>query len=216
MAGRALAWHAAVMSTRAAHVAHAAVAVVSAASRSPLVRGASAGSVHGLTVWHAFDVIVGAGESGMGLQADNIVRQRSVSPGAKRGVFIGQSPVFKSNGIELRRDRGLRAVEPRLLSGAIGGVLLQALDRGVTRGERLLRVGELLSGCRQIGVQRAHVQHGGDADGKRDQARGELHGELAHAAAASSSGSALAAAGRCCDAYRSYARASFTSYRFAA
>lgn len=205
------------MSTLAAHVAHAAVTVVSAASRSPLVRGASAGSVHGFTVWHAFDVIVGAGESGMGLQADNIVRQKSVSPGAKRGVFIGQSPVFKSNGIELRRDRGLRAVEPGLLSGTVGGVLLQAFDRAVASGERLLRAGELLPGSREVGVQRAHVQRGGDAGGERDQAGCELHGEFAHAVAAwLSSGSAEAVVNGCCDAYRSYARASLTSYRFAA
>lgn len=188
------------MSTLAAHVAHAALTVVSAASSSPLVRGASAGSVHGLTVWQGADVIVGAGESGSGLQADNVVRQTSVSPRAKRGVFIDQSPVFKSNGVELRRNRVLRAVEPRLLSGAAGGVLLQAPDRAVTVGEALPRVGELQPGSRQIRMQLAHVQRAGHAGGKHEQPRGEFRGELAHAAAAASSSASAATGG---DAYRS-------------
>lgn len=63
-AARPLAWHVTIISTLAAHVAQAALAVVSAASRSPLVRGAIAGSVQGLTAWHVFNVIIGAGEWG--------------------------------------------------------------------------------------------------------------------------------------------------------
>ncbi|KUZ74978.1 hypothetical protein WI36_13015 [Burkholderia ubonensis] len=136
------------------------------------------------------------------MQADNVVRQTTVSPGAKRGVFIDQSPVFKSNGVELRRDRVLRAVEPRLLAGAVGGVLLQAPDRTVTVGQALPRVGELLPGGGQIGVQRAHVQRAGRAGGKHEQPRGEFRGELAHAAAAASA-SASSAGAKGCDAYRS-------------
>ncbi|KUZ83277.1 hypothetical protein WI37_04410 [Burkholderia ubonensis] len=135
------------------------------------------------------------------MQADNVVRQTSVSPGAKRGVFIDQSPVFKSNGVELRRDRVLRAVEPRLLAGAVGGVLPQAPDRAVTVGQALPRVAELLPGGGQIGMQFAHVQRAGRAGGKHEQPGGEFRGELAHAAAAPSALSAAGATG--CDAYRS-------------
>ncbi|KWC63053.1 hypothetical protein WL53_09155 [Burkholderia ubonensis] len=133
------------------------------------------------------------------MQADNVVRQTSVSPRTKRGVFIDQSPVFKSNGVELRRNRVLRAVEPRLLSGAVGGVLLQAPDRAVTVGEALPRVGELQPGSRQIRMQLAHVQRGGHAGGKHEQPRSEFRGELAHAAAVASSASAATGG----DAYRS-------------
>lgn len=175
------AWHAAIMSTVAAHVAQAALTSVSAPSSSPLVRGASIGSVQGFTVWHVFDIIAGAGESGTGLQADNVVRQTSISPGAKRGVFIGQSPVFKSNGVELRRDGGLRAVEPSLLSRALGGVLPQARNDAVARGERLLCIDALLSRRRQLGAQPVHVQRYGGAHGERDDSGGEFRGECVHA-----------------------------------
>ncbi|KVA09048.1 hypothetical protein WI42_03750 [Burkholderia ubonensis] len=95
----------------------------------------------------------------------------------------------------------MRAVEPRLLAGAVGGVLLQAPDRAVTVGQALPRVGELLPGGGQIGMQFAHVQRGGRAGGKQEQPGGEFRGELAHAAAASASASSAGATG--CDAYRS-------------
>lgn len=176
------AWHAAIMSTCAAQVAQAAFASVSAASSSPLVPGASIGSVQGFTAWHVFDVSVGAGESGIGLHADNVVRQTSTSPGAKRGVFIGQSPVFKSGGVELRRDRGLRAVEPGLLSGALGGVLPHARDDVVAPGERLSCLDELLPRGAQVGAQRMHDQRRDGARGKRGDAGGEFRGEPVHAA----------------------------------
>lgn len=195
------AWHVAIMSTCAAQVAQAAFASVSAASSSPLVRGASIGSVQGLTAWHVFDVSVGAGESGIGLQADNIVRQTSASPGAKRGVFIGQSPVFKSSGVELRCDRGLRTVEPGLLSCALGRVLAQARDDVVAPGKRLSCIDELLPGGAEVGAQRMQVQRRGGARGKRGDAGGEFRGEPVHAADGAPGGADLPGVGAAgCDA----------------
>ncbi|MBO7934286.1 hypothetical protein J6358_31835, partial [Burkholderia pseudomallei] len=94
------------MSTSDAQRAHAARATCSASLSSPLVRGAIAGIVHGVTAAHSLSEIVGTVEGGACVQAHNIVRQSASSPGAHGGVFIDQSPQFVSIGRERRVDAG--------------------------------------------------------------------------------------------------------------
>jgi hypothetical protein len=187
------------MSTFAAHCAHPAFAVESAVFRSPFVRGIIAGSVQGLTAWHVVKVIVGAGESGACLHAHNVVRQRSVSPGAELGILIDQSPICGLKVAQLPRNLRMRAIELRLLQGFLSGVLLQPVDHVVAIGERASRVVALPLGCGDIRSQSPQV---GGARARRSDDDG--CGAQADSNLAQPVGSLMAAAAAApCAAYRS-------------
>nr|DAF76993.1 MAG TPA: hypothetical protein [Caudoviricetes sp.] len=113
----ARAWQSAIASTVAAHCAHAAFVISSAACMSRFVCGAIAGNAHRVTGWHALKVITGAGEIGACLQAGNVNRQDSISPCTRFGRFIEDSPGCGFDARLRRADLRTRRIEPPLQFG---------------------------------------------------------------------------------------------------
>lgn len=94
-------------------------------------------------------------------------------------------------------------VEPRLLLRAFGGVLPQARNDAVARGERLLRLDALPLRGRALGAQPMHVQRDDGARGERDDPRDDFRGESVHArdaTVASGDPDAACVAAAACDA----------------